>query len=86
MGKKIAIKRIIEPINVLSSMETSSHFAKSLPNQSFPFLRIRIGKMRLNPKLINMFSRLGGEYGVVLSDIGRIVKHQHKIKSPLIVE
>jgi hypothetical protein len=47
---------------------------------------MRIGNNRLKLRLINMFSLFGAVGGSELSDIGRSPKHQHKIKSPLIVE
>lgn len=86
MGKETAINRMIEPTKALSSASGCNQFSRLPPNHSFPFLRMRIGKSRLKLRLINMFSLLGAEYGGAVSDIGRTVKHQHKIKSPLFLE
>ena len=57
-GKEMAKSKIIEPTTA-DSGALSVIFAKGFPSHSSPFLKITIGKSRLNPRFNNIFSRFG---------------------------
>ena len=56
--EEMAKSKIIEPTTA-DSGALSVIFAKGFPSHSSPFLKITIGKSRLNPRFNNIFSRFG---------------------------
>ena len=54
----MAKSKIIAPTTAESGV-LSVKFAKDSPIHSSPFLKITMGKSRLNPKFKNIFSRFG---------------------------
>ena len=58
MGNKTAKTRMTEPTSG-PSLGASSNPVSGSPSQSSPFRRIKIGRIRLNPKFSQIFSRFG---------------------------